>query len=296
MGTPSSDGLFRTAEEDAVTSETVTRKAVPEGSYTDIGDGLRVHYHEAGGGFPVLFLHGSGPGASGWSNFKGNYPYLAERGFRAIVPDTLGFGYSSKPEDVDYDFDLVLGGVKRFLDRLGITRTAVVGNSHGGAMAIQLALDCPDVVDKLILMAPGGLEERERYMEMKGIRSMMKAFLAPEGITRESMGKVLSHQLFDPKLVTDALIEERFQVAETQPKRVLSTLRVPHLAPRLGELSCPILAFWGNEDQFCPVSGATTLSERCKRCRVLRISECGHWVMVEYPDLFNRMCVEFLEE
>jgi 4,5:9,10-diseco-3-hydroxy-5,9,17-trioxoandrosta-1(10),2-diene-4-oate hydrolase len=243
-----------------------------------------------------VFIHGSGPGASGWSNFKGSFTHLAESGFRAIVPDTLGFGYSSKPEDVDYDFDFVLGGLKRFLGKLGITRCALVGNSHGGAMSIQLALDEPALVGKLVLMAPGGLEERERYMEMKGIRSMMKAVLAPEGITRESMRKVFGHQLFDATQITDAIVEERFQIAEKQPKRVLSSLRVPYLAPRLEELVCPVLAFWGNEDQFCPVSGATTLSERCKKSRVMRISQCGHWVMVEHTKMFNDISVDFLRE
>jgi len=261
-----------------------------------IGDGLRVHYHDAGSGFPVVFLHGSGPGASAFSNFKGNYPYFVEHGFRAILPDTLGFGDSSKPDDVDYDFAFVLGGLKRFLAALEITRCAVVGNSHGGALAIQLALDEPELVSRLILMAPGGLEVRERYMEMKGIRSMMKAVFAPEGITKDSLRQVLTKQLFDPALVTDSLVEERFRVAQTQPQRVLSTLRVPHLAPRLSELACPVLAFWGNDDQFCPVSGATTLSEQCKSSRVLRLSECGHWVMVEHAALFNRMCVDFLKE
>jgi 4,5:9,10-diseco-3-hydroxy-5,9,17-trioxoandrosta-1(10),2-diene-4-oate hydrolase len=273
----------------------VTGATVPEGMYQDVGDGLAVHYHEAGRGFPVVFVHGSGPGASGYSNFKGNFPYFAENGFRVLVPDTLGFGYSSKP-DVDYDFPVVLGGLQRFIHALGIERCALVGNSHGGALSIALALAEPALVSKLVLMAPGGLEERERYMEMKGIRSMMKAVTAPEGITRESMRKVFGHQLYDPGGLTDDIVEERFQIASKQPKRVLTTLRVPHLAPRLGELDCPVLAFWGNEDQFCPVSGATTLSERCKRSKVMRISQCGHWVMVEHARMFNEACVGFLRE
>lgn len=269
--------------------------AVPEGKYADVGDGLRVHYQELGEGFPVVFIHGSGPGASGFSNFKGNYPHFAEHGFRALVPDTLGFGYSSKP-DVDYEFDFVLGGLKRFLRALGVERCAVVGNSHGGALAIQLALDEPALVSRLVLMAPGGLEVRERYMEMRGIRSMMKAVLGPEGITRESLRKVFELQLFDSSQMNDALLEERFRIAEQQPKRVLTTLRVPHLAPRLSEIGCPVFGLWGNEDQFCPVSGATALAEQCKRSRVLRISQCGHWVMVEYARLFNRLSVDFLLE
>jgi 4,5:9,10-diseco-3-hydroxy-5,9,17-trioxoandrosta-1(10),2-diene-4-oate hydrolase len=271
-------------------------RAVPEGKYADIGSGLRIHYHEAGQGFPVVFLHGSGPGASGFSNFKGNFPYFADHGFRVLVPDSLGFGYSSQPDDVDYEFELVLGGLKRFLSAIGVERCAVVGNSHGGALAIQLALDEPERVTKLVLMAPGGLEVRERYMEMKGIRSMFKAVTSPDGITRESMRKVFEHQLFDPSTITDAIIEERYQVASRQPKRVLTTLRVPHLAPHLPAIACPVLGFWGNEDQFCPVSGATTLSERCQRSRIMRISQCGHWVMVEHARLFNTLSVEFLKE
>jgi 4,5:9,10-diseco-3-hydroxy-5,9,17-trioxoandrosta-1(10),2-diene-4-oate hydrolase len=268
---------------------------LPEGRYAEIDGGLRVHYHDAGSGMPVVFVHGSGPGASGYSNFHGNYPHFVEQGFRAIVPDSLGFGFSSKP-DVDYEFEFVLSGLKQLLRSLGVSRCAVVGNSHGGAMAIQLALDEPELVEKLVLMAPGGLETRERYMEQRGIRSMFKAITAPDGITPDSLRKVLSLQLFDASLVTDALVAQRWQIAQLQPKRVLTSLRVPHLGPQLAQLRCPVLGFWGNEDQFCPVSGAAILSDNCLDSRVLRISRCGHWVMVEQKDLFNRAATEFLRE
>lgn len=269
--------------------------SIPEGRYADVGDGLRVHYHDAGSGLPVVFVHGSGPGASGYSNFQGNYPFFVEAGFRAIVPDSLGFGRSSKP-DVDYDLPFVLGGLKALLRSLGVERCAVVGNSHGGAMAIQLALDEPSLVSKLILMAPGGLEARERYMEQRGIRSMYKAITAPEGLTRDSLRKVLGLQVFDPQWITDDLVSQRWEIAQQQPKRLFTTLRVPELAGQLEALSCPVLGLWGNQDQFCPVSGAEILSTRCSDSRVLRISRCGHWVMVERAALFNRLSTEFLRE
>jgi 4,5:9,10-diseco-3-hydroxy-5,9,17-trioxoandrosta-1(10),2-diene-4-oate hydrolase len=137
---------------------------VPVGRFADVGNGLKLHYHEQGQGPVLLFLHGSGPGASGYSNFKRNYPFLAERGFRVLVPDTLGFGHSSKPDDVDYTLDFLSGILERFLAGVGVTECAVVGNSHGGALAISLALRRPELVKKLILMAPGGLETREVYM------------------------------------------------------------------------------------------------------------------------------------
>jgi 4,5:9,10-diseco-3-hydroxy-5,9,17-trioxoandrosta-1(10),2-diene-4-oate hydrolase len=275
---------------------TTPPSAVPEGKYAEIGDGLRVHYHEAGEGKPLLFLHGSGPGASGWSNFRHNFPYFASRGYRVIVADTLGYGYSSKPDDRDYTLDWLVGNVKKFLDQIGVERCSVIGNSHGGAMSIKLALDHPSVVEKLVLMAPGGLESRETYMAMEGIKAMMKAFFGREGITRETMRRVFELQLFDPSLVTDALLDERVQVAALQPKRVLSSMQVPNLAPELGRIQCPTFALWGVDDKYCPVSGAMTVAKECPGARVLMISKCGHWVMVEHAALFNRLCLDFLSE
>lgn len=269
----------------------------PEGKLADIGDGLRIHYQEAGpaDGPAVLFLHGSGPGASGWSNFRRNYPAFADAGFRVLVPDTLGFGYSSKP-DTDYTMEFVAGGFRRFLDVAGVSTCALVGNSHGGAIAIQTALDLPDRVSKLVLMAPGGLAEREAYMKMDGIRAMMKAFLAAGGITRDALREVLGLQIFNPAQLDDAIVDERFAVAKSQPQRVLSSLKVPHLAPRLGELKMPVYALWGMNDRFCPAAGANLIAEGVARARVMLLSACGHWVMVEYPELFNRSCIDFLKE
>ena len=273
-----------------------SKSPVPEGKFAKLPSGYRMHYHEAGTGDPVMFLHGSGPGASGWSNFKGNYPYFAEHGLRTLVPDSLGFGYSDKPEDEKYTMEFHVAAYKGFLDELGIDKLSLVGNSHGGAIAISFALQYPERIEKLVLMAPGGLEEREVYMQMAGIQAMMKSFFNPEGLSREGMRKVFGLQLYDASLVTDEIIEERFTIAETQPQCVIATQRVPNLTDRLKDLQCPVFALWGMNDQFCPPSGAKHLADNCKRCRVMTLSECGHWVMVEYRDLFNRLSVDFLKE
>ena len=269
--------------------------SIPEGKYADIGDGLRVHYHEAGEGPAVVFIHGGGPGACGYSNFKSNLGYFAENGYRAIAPDTLGFGYSSRDESLEYSFPFVVDGVKRLCDSLGIDKCSLVGNSLGGAMAIQLALDHPALVDKLILMAPGGLESKEVYMGMRGIKRMIRAVYDPAGLTLASMMKVFELQLYNPADIDESVIADRFELAKTQPvKRVIEAVRVPNLAGRLEALQCQVFGLWGMNDQFCPVSGADLLAEKCQQVRVLKISQCGHWVMVEYPDLFNRLSVDFL--
>ena len=122
--------------------------AVPEGKYADVGNGMTLHYHDAGSGERgvVLFVHGSGPGASGYSNFKGNYPFLAEHGYRTIVPDTMGYGYSTKPEDGAFSLSDVAAQLKGLLDALGIPKATAIGNSPRGAIALTMALDYPDLV------------------------------------------------------------------------------------------------------------------------------------------------------
>jgi 4,5:9,10-diseco-3-hydroxy-5,9,17-trioxoandrosta-1(10),2-diene-4-oate hydrolase len=132
-------------------------------------------------------------------------------------------------------------------------------------------------------------------MEMRGIRSMLRCIYGPEGITAAGMRKVFEKQLYDSALVTDALVEDRTAVALTQPIEVFRTMKVDNQADRLGELQCPVLGLWGVDDLFCPVSGAATLAARVRDCRVVTLSRCGHWVMVEHADVFNRLVVDFLD-
>ncbi|MEM7436145.1 MAG: alpha/beta hydrolase [Myxococcota bacterium] len=272
-------------------------EAVPEGKYADVGGEVTMHYHEAGTGDrgAVLFVHGSGPGASGWSNFKGNYSQLAEHGFRTIVPDTMGYGYSTKPEEGTYSLADVAAQYKGLLDALGVDNVSVIGNSQGGAIAITMALEYPELVDKLVLMAPGALEKRDVYMEMEGIKAMIRV-LYKEGISKETMRKVFSLQLHDASKITDEVIEERYQVAMTQHRDNIARIQVVNQEDRLSEIRCPVLCFWGANDKFCPVTGASKIAERCADARTVLISSCGHWVMVEYAELFNNLTSQFLLE
>jgi 4,5:9,10-diseco-3-hydroxy-5,9,17-trioxoandrosta-1(10),2-diene-4-oate hydrolase len=272
-------------------------EAVPEGKYADVGNGVTMHYHEAGKGDRgvILFVHGSGPGASGWSNFKRNYPFLAEHGYRTIVPDTMGYGYSTKPENGTFSLDDVGAQYKALLDALGVDRATVVGNSQGGAIAITMALNYPELVEKLVLMAPGGLEARETYMQMEGIKTMIRV-LYKEGISKETMRKVFALQLHDESKITDEVIEERYQVAMTQHKDNLARIRVTNQEERLSEIQCPVLCFWGVNDKFCPSSGASKIATRCANSRTMLIGSCGHWVMVEYAKLFNQLTLQFAND
>jgi 2-hydroxy-6-oxonona-2,4-dienedioate hydrolase len=111
----------------------------------------KLHYNEAGEGHPVILLHGSGPGATGWSNFSPNIATLAED-FRVLALDAPGWGGSDAATSDAYDHP---AAVLEFMDALGIEKAALVGNSMGGMTAITFAARYPDRISHLITMGPG---------------------------------------------------------------------------------------------------------------------------------------------
>lgn len=274
-----------------------TATPIPIGHYVDIapvaGAPQRVHYHDVGEGEAVVFLHGAGAGASGYSNFKGNFPAIAAAGFRTIVPDLLGFGLSSKPDIPQYDLDFFVAGVKGLLDALRLDRVTLLGNSLGGAVALGLALAHPERVSRLILMAPGGVEDLDTYLAMPGIANMFAVYQSGRS-GPDAMREVMRMQLFDPELLTDEIIAERAPIAALQTQAARSVLKVPNMTVRLGEIDCPVLGFWGVNDQFNPVQGAMKLAG-VPASRIVLVSRCGHWVQVEHAAWFNRQCIDFLQ-
>ena len=272
--------------------------SIPEGKYADIGTVAgapqRVHYHEQGEGEVVIFLHGAGGGASGYSNFKGNYPAFAEAGYRTIVLDLLGYGLSSKPDIESYDLDFFVAGVKGLVDKLGLKNITLLGNSLGGAVALGYALAYPAAVSRLILMAPGGVEEFVTYMALPCIANMFAVYKSGK-TGAEAMRSIMEMQLFDKALLTDEIINERAPIALTQTAASRQRLYVPNLTTDLQKLQCPVFGFWGVNDKFNPVGGAMKLMDNCPQARIVLVNRCGHWVQVEHQDMFNRSCIDFLK-
>lgn len=262
-----------------------------------VSGGHTIRIAQVGDGPAVVFLHGSGPGASGASNFRQNISAVTEAGYRAILPDLIGYGASSKPEGIDYTLQLFTDTVLEALRAHGVTSAVLVGNSLGGGIALQIALDHPEFVRGLILMAPGCVEEQASYFQMPGIAKMVSGFGGPD-FNLEEQRRLVSN-LVHPDFVSrisDELVAERFAVARTQPKDVLTRMRTPNLGPRLSEISCPIFVMWGLNDEFCPESGARHFLDSCANARCLTFARTGHWVQVERASEFNRYAVEFLSE
>lgn len=267
----------------------------PEGQYVQAGP-IRMHYLEFGkkDGPAVVFLHGSGPGNSAWANFHLNRDAFAAQGFRVIMPDMIGFGYSDKPLDLgDYTLKLFCDTLMAGLKVIGVEQCSFVGNSLGGGVAIQIALDNPDFIEKLVLMGPGCLEAQGDYWGMPGIAKMMEANKA--GMSKETQGNVMRLFTYDAKHVTQDLIDMRWAIAQDQPKEVLTTMKTPELGSRMTELTCPILTFWGANDDFMPPQGKEKCLRANKTSRLIEVNACGHWVMIEHSRLFNAASIDFLK-
>ncbi|MFT7403607.1 alpha/beta fold hydrolase [Zhongshania sp.] len=267
---------------------------LPEQNYADLPNGQRVHYLDNGSGPVVVFLHGSGSGASGHSNFKYNYPYLLEQGYRVIVPDLIGYGYSDKPADVQYHLDLFVECIKQLLDQLDVNSCSLIGNSLGGAIAIKFTLDNPSQVEKLVLMAPGGIEEQADYFHMPGMQVMKEVFTSGPMAPERLEDFIRRGLVYDESVVDEQLINERWGIFQQQNSQVITSMVVPNMATRLSEISCPILAFWGVNEKMMPETGIQTLAKNCSNIRLTLVSQCGHWVMVEHRDMFNRNTNDFL--
>jgi 4,5:9,10-diseco-3-hydroxy-5,9,17-trioxoandrosta-1(10),2-diene-4-oate hydrolase len=269
--------------------------------FADVG-GVRVHYHEMGdASAPALILiHGSGPGASGWSNYSKNAEPMAAH-FRVIIPDCPGFGQSDmKPLDAkvpSWWSEIMLG----LMDSLGIAKAHFVGNSMGGMITLKIAMEQPERIDRMILMGPGGGHPVFSTWPSPGIINLVTAYEG-DGITKDKVKGFISQSLFNQALMTDELLETRFQAA-SDPRIVAQ----PPMRPgpggppedlwrdaRLTRLPHETLIIWGREDRVLPLDNAMILFKQIPRARLNVFPQCGHWAMWECPDEFNRVVLSFL--
>jgi 4,5:9,10-diseco-3-hydroxy-5,9,17-trioxoandrosta-1(10),2-diene-4-oate hydrolase len=275
----------------------MSNKPVPEGKYAQLPNGYRIHYHDLEGDGPVVvFLHGSGNGACGYSNFKGNYPAVSRAGYRVIVPDIIGFGYSDKPDNVEYPLSFFVECVKQTLDQIGVTKYTLLGNSLGGAIALGFALAHPMNVERLILMAPGGVSDMPEYLAMPGMAAMFQLFNSGEPVTEARMKEFFRKAfVVNPEIVDDELVRERLALMKLQNPQVMKTMKIPNLTERLGEIRVPTLALWGLNENMMPEVGILRLAKGLPDCRMVLVPNSGHWVMMEHRELFNRTVLDFLK-
>jgi 4,5:9,10-diseco-3-hydroxy-5,9,17-trioxoandrosta-1(10),2-diene-4-oate hydrolase len=280
--------------------------------FADAG-GLKLHYHEAGpasadgpsgdgAGIPVVLLHGGGPGVSAWSNFGHNVPVFAER-FRTFAVDQVGFGKSDKPPVEGSYFTFSAAALAGLLDGLGIDKVHLVGNSLGGGTAVRFALNYPGRVGRLVLMGPGGLSLNTFAPDpTEGVKRLSEFAMEP---SREKIEAFIRALVFDQRLVTDELIDERFAAAsEPGALAALRSMGMSFFAhPEEGmlwreahKLTHRTLLIWGREDRVNPLDGALVALKVIKRAQLHVFGGCGHWAQLEKFDEFNRLAISFLSD
>lgn len=263
---------------------------------------FNIHYNEAGNGETVIMLHGGGPGAGGWSNYYRNIGAFVDAGYRVILKDSPGFNKSDAVV-MDEQRGLVNArAVKGLMDALGIDRAHLVGNSMGGATALNFAIEYPERIGKLILMGPGGLgPSMFAPMPMEGIKLLFKLYAEP---SYETLKQMLQVFLYDQSLITEELLQGRWEAMQRNPEHLKNFLISAQKAPlstwdvsaRLGEIKAKTFVTWGRDDRFVPLDHGLKLVWGIDDARLHVFSRCGHWAQWEHADEFNRLVIDFLRQ
>jgi len=263
-----------------------------------------LRYHEAGQGPPLLLLHGSGPGVSGWQNFSGNLAAFAEH-FRCIVLEFPGFGVSdSTGED---PMAAAAPAVPRLLDGLGLDEVDVIGNSMGGMVAARTAIEHPQRVRRMVTV--GGMG-RNLFSPTpaEGINLLMEFAEDP---TRERLVQWLNSMVYDRTLVTEELVEQRWRLA-TEADSLDSMRRMygkkamaaraaaaaqADTAPQwamLHKIRARTLITWGRDDRVTPMDMSIVPMRTIPDVELHVFPNCGHWAMIEQKAAWESAVSAFL--
>ena len=263
-----------------------------------------LRYHEAGQGEPLLLLHGSGPGVTGWRNYRGGVPHHPPHN-PSRQKDFTPNRWSDPCEG--HPMAMASVAVTDFLDGLGFDRVSIIGNSMGGIVGTQFAIAQPERVKKLVTIGGAG---RSVFAPSpgEGIRLLMEFTDDP---TRDKLVRWLRSMVYDPAIVTEELIEERWALA-TEPKtleiarRMYSTAAfaagakaaaasdaTPYWA-QLHKITAPVLLTWGRDDRVSPVDMAMLPMRELRRGELHVFPNCGHWTMIEAREAWLSAVLAFL--
>jgi len=256
-----------------------------------LSPGLSIHYleHNPSGSRCVLLLHGLGASAESWI-FQ--LPILTGAGFRVIVPDARGFGCSPYPGKTG--IVLMARDMAELLQRLDITRTHVVGISMGGTIALQLAIDYPTLVERLVLV--------NAFIRLRLANPGTWLYYAFRYFILLTMGhqtqaRVVAKRIFPhpgQAELRQALIS---QITQADPAGYRATMRslvrFNGLA-QVAQIRSPTLVITGSADTTVPPQLQVELCDRIPGARQAIIEGAGHAVIAECPDQFNRVLLDFL--
>jgi pimeloyl-ACP methyl ester carboxylesterase len=253
-----------------------------------VAGGYRLHYFEAappgGGGTPLVLVHGLGARGEDWGAMT---PALAAKGFHVYVPDLLGYGRSPKP-DVDYSIPLQEQTVVDFMQAVHVPRADVGGWSMGGWIAMKLALDHPEMVDRLMIYDSAGTYfpatwEPDLFTpnDVAGVRELL-AMLTPKPRAMPEFAAEAALR----KLQGNAWVLKRSMASMTNGKDLLDF--------RLYQISEPMLIVWGAEDELIPLSVGERIHTSVPHSVLNIVEGCGHLAPAECSRPVVESTVDFL--
>jgi len=274
-----------------------------------LANGAIANYAAAGETGPaVILVHGALPGSGGANGWRFMLPALAEAGFRAYAPDRPGFGLAdTRPQHrpvrgmmswVDFLGD--------FADALALDRFFLAGNSQGAQVAATFAVNHPERVAKLAMIASGGLNgplEIPAEELASGV-----PFPAWQG-TVESMREIMSTIIHRPDALTDDLMRARAAAATLQQDSWAAGMgwarraatdpdlkQLIRLKDRLDRLTMPIIYLYGRQDVLGPVENAYLQEDRLPNVQMFYPDDCGHQGQTDQPEMFNAVFTEFFRD
>jgi pimeloyl-ACP methyl ester carboxylesterase len=266
-------------------------------------DGIPINYVDLGSGAeePVLFVHGLG---GQWQNWLENLPRVAQER-RALALDLPGFGLTPEPRA-----GTTIPGygryVNAFCDALGVDCVALVGNSMGGFIAAETAIQFPRRVSRLVLVSAAGISSADtvrmpiltagRVATALATNSAARhRTLAARPVTRHfSLALVARY----PRLLRGDLAYEGLFKGAGKPgfDAALRASLEYDFRDRLPEVSVPTLIVWGEKDAIIPVRDANEFERLIPDSRKLVMRDTGHIPMAERPGTFNDVLLDFLAE
>ena len=261
-----------------------------------------LHYHEAGDGPPLLLLHGSGPGVSGWANYAGNLPAFAKH-FRTLILDFPGFG-KSYPLDGN-PMPAALPAALDFLESMSLGPLPVVGNSMGGNIAAALAANRPDLVSRLVTIGGVGLPVFSPSPS-EGIKLLVQFVEDP---TRERLLTWMESMVYDTSILSEEFVEMRWKAASdpgalADVKKLFNFESLKAMGKRPGQaastvetltkIQSPTLLTWGRDDRVTPMDSCLLPMRLIPRCELHVFYDCGHWSMIERKAEFESVVLSFL--
>ena len=285
--------IFRGTYLDISRQELEEKYALGESKFLILKDGSRIHYRDEGNNErPVIvLLHGFN---GSLFNFEGLVSLLAED-FRLVSLDLPAFGLTGAVPSGEYTIENFKETVSELTHYLDIEKFSIAGNSMGGHVAWRYALEYPDQIEGLILIAAGGVSGEEQTMDDSpivwklmdsGLARKILLFFTPKFFANQGLQTAVA----DPKLVTEELVSQFHELALLKGSReaILSMItgdRRSSSGPEIfNQISAPTLVIHGEEDNLIQVESSKYFEENIPNVEVKIYSNIGHLPMYEDPE------------